>query len=173
MEKVQIEEEYKKHVVPEDLVESIENPYILILNIEDNVKELEKTEKKIIKKKRRNRAAQTIFLSGREVLKEEELYYDQVLELINDNIILMYNVGSVVDPENLSDMIKLIDFMVTKYTDNMAYFASLIEGLDLSMQGISFVDNSKTYSHPAVKEFVENKINALKSAKMLEKTGKK
>ncbi len=165
----EIEEEYASHVVPKELSKRIKNPYILVLNIESIIKELENDEKTIYRKKRRNHIAQKVMFNSSNLLKEEEKYYNGFLELIRDNIYMIISITDVLTDETFPELIKLMDFIVKKYEENKSYYLSKIEGLDLAKSGIGYLDNRQNYSHPAVKEFLENKINSLNSTKKLEK----
>ena len=165
-----IQEEYASHEVPEEIKENITHPYYLIINIEDAIKEYEKEEKKILRRRRKNRIAQNVFISNQEILKEEVSYYTEMLQMIDDIINMLVEIADSVTEDNLEDAVKMVDFLIEKYGEHMAYFEGKMEALNQAMKGIGYIDNRHSNQHEAVKQFIEGKINHMKTQKQLEKS---
>ena len=164
-----IEEEYKNYQVPEEVKEEITDPYALVLSVEGLVKQLEKDEKKVLRRRRRNRIAQDVYTSSREILFEEEKCLNESLELIDAFINYLISATETITDDNYEELIKLIDFMVTHYTGNQAFIEGKITSLEQYLNGINYIDNRHQDTRREVKEFLDQKIASMKKAKELEK----
>ncbi len=166
---IKIEEEYKKHEVPEDLKEKMVDPYVLVLNIEDVVKRLIKEEAQILRTRRRNRLAQKISFFNTDILKAEDSVYNDMVKLIDENLDLLTSITELIDEDNYMELVKLVDFMVVQYLSNKEYYKSQLDGIDYATRGITYIDNRKNNNQKLVKAFVMKKIIDMKAQKLLEK----
>lgn len=164
-----IEEEYKNYQVPEEVKEEITDPYVFVLSIEEMVKQLEKDEKRVLRKRRRNRIAQDVLVSSRDILFEEGKCLNESLDLIDAFINYLISVTEIITEETLDELIKLVDFMVTHYTGNQGFIEGKITSLEQYLNGINYIDNRHQDTRKEVKEFLDQKIARMKKEKELAK----
>ena len=164
-----IEQEYTTYEIPEEIKENIKDPYALILNIDSLVKELEKQEAMALRRRRRNRIAQKVMIGAEDLLKEEESCWEKAITVIDENLDRLIGIVELIDEETYPELVKLVDFMVSKYTGNLAYCNGQIESLKTAVHGIQMIDYRNQFTHPEVMAFVDSKINGIKKAKKLEK----
>lgn len=164
-----IEEKYREHKIPEDLKEKMQDPYILVLNVDDVMKRLQSEERYTARRKKKNHLAQKIFRSEEELLKAEEDCYNSMLEIIDGYQDMLIGILEVLTEENFQEMVKLIDFMIVEYLNNKGNIAGRIEALNQSVAGFSYADYRYQYTYPELKEFVLKKIEEEKQKKQLVK----
>ena len=70
-----IEQLYQEYVVPEDTFKKIRNQFFLVLNIEMTFKHIQKAERELAKRIRRNQMIEKIFASKKEILDAENSVY--------------------------------------------------------------------------------------------------
>lgn len=157
-----IEEEYKEHVVPEEVSKELTDPYSLVLNIEFFIKELEKEERRVLRRKRRNRLAQRVFISSKEILQEEETCYEEIVELIEELMDNYTEIAGELTEENFEEMLKLVDFLLVQYTNNKAFINGKIDSLEQAMNGITFIDNRNQDKREQVREFIKKRLASMK-----------
>ena len=165
----EIEKEYEFYEISELIQLNIRDPYALILNIESVLKEFEKQEAMAIRKRFTNRIAQKVIFYAKDLLQEEEACWEKVISLIEENMNRLITIIELIDEDNCSDLVKLVDFMMSKYTISLAYYKGQLECLNSAAHGIQMIDYKNQDIHPQVMNFVDCKINAIKKAKKLEK----
>lgn len=169
---MEMEEEYRVHEVPKEIKEQVQDSCILSLNIEDLIKFLGKETKKVFLKRKVNHFMQKIFVMSEDMLQEVDSYYEETLNLIEENKALLQEIREMITEENFQELVKVVDFIVKHYSDNIDYIESHIEGLSQARDGIQYVDNRKKYTKKSLKEFINKKLVSMKTEKQLEK-GKK
>ena len=167
-----IEEEYQKHELPDDIGKTMEDPYYFVLSVDGLMKKMEREEKITARRRGRNRISQKIFPSERSLLQQEEDCLTQMIELLDDDMDLLTQVIETLTKENFHELVKVVDFLVVHYLENKGYIAGRIEALNQSVSGFGYVDCRFENTHPAVKEFLTKKLESMKKAKQLEKTEK-
>ena len=164
-----IEEKYAEHEIPEDIKDYITDPYLLVLKIDSLNKKLEREERQVARRKRRNQLAQKVFISERDILKQEESCLDEMLEILNDCLELLTSTVEALTESNYEELIKVVDFLVVQYLENKGYVAGRIETLNHAVDGFTYVDYRHENTHAAVKEFLTKKLDSMKKQKQLEK----
>ena len=162
-------DEYNNHQVPEEIKSTIDDPLVLALNIDDIVKKLEQEERQLLRRVRRNKLLQTLPFSRVDVLKAEEACCMRNVKLIDDTINMYIEIMSLIDENNLSEMVKLVDFLVTKYLSNKEYLGGQFKSIEYAARGITFIDNRLTDTSKETKEFINSKLSDMKKQKQLEK----
>ena len=166
---IKIEEEYIKHEIPEELKEKVIDPYVLVLNIDDVVKRLEKEEAQLLRRRKKNHIAQKFAFFTTDILRAEDEVYADMVDLVDDNLNLLIGITEIIDEDNYLELVKLVDFLVDQYLKNKEYYNSQLKVIDYATKGIVFVDNRKHNTHKMVKAFVTKKIIDMKAQKLLEK----
>lgn len=164
-----IEQLYQEYVVPEDTFKKIRNQFFLVLNIEMTFKHIQKAERELAKRIRRNQMIEKIFASKKEILDAENSVYLKMIELIEENLDYFIAITREVDANNYRELTKLMDFIITHFTGNLLYYEAQREGIHQALKGIQFIDNSKQNTREAIKAFFEKKVAELKVQKQLEK----
>lgn len=163
-----IESSYKEYTIPKKVQEEMQDPFALVLGIEGIVKELEQEEKIVMRKRKRNHFVQ-LLLGDNEFLKREDSYWEQLFQILEDNLDLLVAVTDLITTENYLEIVKFVDFLITHFTNNRSYIEGRLEGLNQSIKGIQYIDNRHPYTHKDFLEWAKKYIEQMKSTKQLEK----
>ena len=164
-----MEQLYQEYVLPEDTFKKIRNQFFLVLNIEMTFRHVQKHERELAKRIRRNQIVEKIFSGRKEVLDAENSIYLKMIELMEENLDYFIAITREVDANNYRELTKLMDFIITHFTGNLLYYEAQREGIYQALKGIQFIDNSKQNTREAIKSFFEKKVDELKVQKQLEK----
>ena len=164
-----IEEEYKTHQLPEDIHQIIQNPYDFVLSIDNLIKKFEREQRKLVRRIGRNALAQKLFFADKEILAAEGEQLNTLDDIIDDNLSILVEVLEALTDDNFPELMKMVDFQVSHYLENRGYIGGRIEALCQSVNGFGYFDYRYENTHPAVKEFLTKKLEAMKKQKQLEK----
>ena len=159
-----VEDDYETYIVRPEVKLGIQDSTTLYLNIEAVLAELELSEKEIVKERRK-----TIYKTNLRDLKNTRSYYKKILEIIDKNIGALVFMEDVIAENNFRELVKLLDFMITGYADNVKHYQNKIETISYHPEGYDFVNERYKYNHEELMQFVKNKLKGLNSEKELEK----
>lgn len=159
-----VEDDYDTYYVRPEVRIGIQDPTTLYLNIEAVLGELELSEKEIAKQRRKSLVKDDV-----RHLKEIRKYYKKIIEIIDSNIGALVFMEDTITDENFKELVKLLDFMVTQYADNVKHYQNKIETVSYDSEGYDFVNERYKYNHEELMQFVKNKLKGLNSEKELEK----
>lgn len=174
-----IENEYLKHQVNKELRDKIPDGEYLEMNIDDILKELAKSSGKMYLEYLRNRVS-TKFRKLMGMISQDnddlidflERDCDYILEIlihIADSSEIFAEIKDAIEKDNFEELIKLTDFAVEKYADNLNYLKGQRKSLLSRLNGITLIDNSLSDTREETKDFIRKKIGDSTSYKHLEK----
>lgn len=165
----EIEKLYNEYVVSGDTYKKIRNQLLLILNIELVFKSIERHERQLARKVRKNNLVERFFPERKGVLDAENSIYFEMMELMDENLDYFIAITREIDSENYKELTKLVDFLITHFVGNLLYYEAQIEGIYQALKGVNFIDNSKQNTREGIKAFVGKKVEEIKVQKQLAK----
>ena len=173
-----LDEEYLNHEVPKEILPKIVNPYVLLLNIDDVVDELQKNESRYYRRLMKNGLHQR--LNGLYEKLFNDSYMDDALELrekylldqvgfIDDTILFCSRIVEVIDEKNYLELARLFDFMTMHFASSMQAKETKLDGIDYALKGEGFIDNRFKDTSTELRVFMNKQLNGYEKQKQLEK----
>ncbi len=164
-----IEEEYQEHVLPEKVQKYINNPIVLVLNIEDFFRQIRQEESFILRRIRTNHIVEFLLPRTKAILQAEEEVLREMLQLIEENLDYFIEITQEINEKNYHEFVKLMDFLVLHYVGNRSYYDAQLESVYQSFQGVDYCDYSQRNTREDIRRLVSQKIGEAKGVKQLEK----
>ena len=175
----EIESEYGRHKVPDDIQKKIIDDTYLALNIEDIAKEYFKEEKRLKRLIVKNWIvrhclnAHSILWTEKtryeQYLEQDRQYIEEIIEHIEDHEDYLLKILEVLDEKNWQEMLKILDFCVLHYVSNYNFIQGKRKSLEHAFAGIEYIDNRNKDTREEFKTWFEQKIEQNKPEKHLEK----
>ena len=168
---------YKTHEVSSDILEKIQDDTSVYLNMQTATEALLRVEKKVYLKLLKNNLKQefgslteTIFnVPDIGLLEMEEKYYNELVELIEENVDMIHEMMNCLSKDNYLELLKLLDFIVAEYANNYKSISSKIDGLKYVKKGIGYYDGRYPNNREEVHDFFQEEIEKYRREKQLEK----
>ena len=173
----EMEEEYKNHEVPEEIMDKLIDPFIFVMNIDDVLDELHKDESRCSKKlvsndiKRGvNHLARYFVDVPKDLLEKEHSYLSDEIKFIHDVMGYSSRIACYAEDENYLELAKLFDFMIMNYSETISSKESRLVGLEHARNGIEYIDFRAKDKSEVLRKFMDKELKTYENYKKLEIT---
>lgn len=172
-----VKEQFKNHQVPKDIQKRIKDDQCAYLNMESAIEALARTGKKVYRQILKNALKQDIgeiiepifHMPDPRILIADEKYLSEMFALVEDTITMIEEMMPCVNPDNYQELVRLLDFIVSQFTNNFQTLGRRRESLQYAKKGIGYIDGRCDDTREETMEFFKEEIKKYKDEKQLVK----
>ena len=173
-----IEKEYKDFNIKSDYINSIEELeqflFVGLFDADEEVDIVKKYKKNNYKRIRIGKIYNLFSFNNKvmiEFFEEDNKILDEFIKLAEDYRDYFANAIESVNKDNYKEILKLTDFSIDYYNQNIAYLEGKRDSLEYLFKGIQYL-SGKEDNRSVIAEFQKKKLQELSNNKEVEKTKK-